>query len=133
MGKAISRRVAPAFKRLQQRFAAWREAGRVGRRIPEELWEAATELARMLGVNPVSKAIGLDYTQLKRRVVEKSQQEISAKATGGFVEFAVDPLIATPKCMIEFEGQRGKLTIQLTGHHPSEVVTLAETLAKAEQ
>jgi hypothetical protein len=35
--------------------------------------------------------------------------------------------------MIEFEGQRGKLTIQLTGHHPSEVVALAETLAKAER
>jgi hypothetical protein len=118
---------------LQQRFAAWREAGRIGRRIPEELWEAATELACKLGVNPVSKAIGLDYTHLKHRVVGKSQQKDSTNAAGGFVEFAVDTVTATPKCVIEFEGQRGKLTIQLTGHHPSEVVTLAETLAKAER
>ncbi|MCH8177900.1 MAG: hypothetical protein IIC09_06865 [Proteobacteria bacterium] len=133
MRRVISKRVAPAFKQLHRRFAAWREAGRMGRKIPEELWEAATELARKLGVNPVSKAIGLDYTQLKRRVVGNSQQQIATNATGGFVEFAVDPMPATPKCMIEFEGQRGKLTIQLTGHQPSEVVTLADTLAKSER
>ncbi len=53
-------------------------------------------------------------------------------AAGGFVEFTVDA-VRTPKCMIEFEGQRGKLTIQLSGHQPSEVVALAETLAKAER
>ena len=134
MGTEISRKVAPAFKQLQRRFAAWREAGRMGRRIPEELWEAAGQLARKLGVNPVSKAMGLDYTKLKQRVGKsgKPQQEIAANAAGGFVEFTVDA-VRTPKCMIEFEGQRGKLTIQLSGHHPSEVVALAETLAKAER
>jgi hypothetical protein len=98
MGEQISRKVAPAFKQLQRRFTAWREAGRMGRRIPEELWEAAGQLARKLGVNPVSKAMGLDYTKLKQRVGKsgKPQQEIAANAAGGFVEFTVDA-VRTPK------------------------------------
>ncbi len=61
MGRKILRTIVPALKQLQERFTAWREAGHNGRRIPVELWEAATELAREVGVNPVCKAIGLDY------------------------------------------------------------------------
>jgi hypothetical protein len=125
----------PALEELQQRFTAWREAGRSGRRIPEELWEAATELARHLGVNPVSKAIGLDYTKLKRRLVtgDALPEQMSPNAVGAFVELAVDNVTRTPACIIEFEGRRGKLTIRLTEHNPTEVVTLAKALARGER
>ena len=135
MGQKISRAVAPALKELQQRFTAWREAGRIGRRIPEELWASATELARQCGVNPISKAIALDYTKLKRRLAknDRTAKKISPNASGAFVELTANAVAPTSECVIEFEGRCGKLTIRLTGHHPTEVVALAETLAKDER
>lgn len=135
MAQKISRRVAPALEELQRRFAAWREAGRIGRRIPEELWKSATELARQCGVNPISKAIALDYTKLKRRLAKSDvpPEKISPDASGAFVELTVNAVASTPKCVIEFEGPCGKLTIRMSGHSPNEVVALAETLAGTER
>ncbi len=132
MGRKIQQTMLPALKDLQQRFSAWREAGRSGRRIPEELWQTATELARQLGVNPVSKAIGLDYAGLKRRLVG-NDPTAAPIATSAFIELAVDNVSRTPACMIEFEGRRGKLTIQLNQYNPTEVLALAKALVRTER
>ncbi len=68
MEREVSQTVAPGLEELQRRFDNWRGAGDKGRRIPEALWQSATELAREIGVNPVVRALHLDYTRLKRRV-----------------------------------------------------------------
>lgn len=134
MGPKISRTIAPALKQLQERFTGWREAEHRGRRIPAELWEAATELAREVGVNPVCKSIGLDYKRLKRRVVgSDSPREQIAPEAGTFVELAMDTVAGTSACVIEFEGRRGRLTIRLTEHNPTEVLALAKALVRSER
>ena len=51
----------------QRRFAEWREAGRRGRRIPEELWRMAMALARRQGTNRTGLQLRLNPTQLKQR------------------------------------------------------------------
>ena len=93
MGQRVSQPVSPVLEELQGRFATWRSTGRKGERIPEALWEAAAVAARELGVNRVSRAAGLDYTRLKRRVAGSGapQAETSPTATGPvFVELPTD-------------------------------------------
>ncbi len=135
MGQKISHPVAPVLEEAQRRFASWRSTGRKGRRIPEQLWQAATLAARELGVNPVSRAIGLDYTRLKRRVARSngvSPQTKSSPTTAGptFVELAMDSVTRMAECVVEFEGVRGKFTLRLAGHDRADIVALAEVLSR---
>ena len=138
MGRKVSHPVVPVLEEAQRRFANWRSTGHKGRRIPEELWQAATLAARELGVNPVSRAIGLDYTRLKCRVAGSnrvSPQTKTSPPTIGptFVELALDTVPRTPECVVEFEGVRGKFTLRLAGHNLADVVALAEALSRPEQ
>ena len=136
MGQRVSQPVSPVLEELQRRFATWRSAGRKGERIPEALWEAAVVAARELGVNRVSRAAGLDYTRLKRRVLGDGapQAETSPTATGPvFVELPMDSVASLAECVVEFEGVRGRFTIRLAGHNPATVVRLAEALSRPER
>jgi len=64
---------SPAYalgQEVQRKFIEWRRSKPLGiPRIPDELWNAATELAAATTVNRVSRLLGLDYSQLKRRVI----------------------------------------------------------------
>ncbi len=133
MGQKNSHPVAPVLEEAQRRFAAWRSMGRKGQRIPEELWNSATLAARELGVNPVSRAIGLNHTALKRRLTESGapQAKASSAAAGlTFVELPMGTVARTPECVIEFEGMRGKFTMRLAGHNPADVVALIDALSR---
>lgn len=56
-----------AIERVQAQFNIWRAQKRKGERIPEPLWQAAADAARRHGVYPVSRAVRLGYSHLKRR------------------------------------------------------------------
>ena len=57
-------------RQVQQKFRLWRRSTRLGlRRIPEDLWDAATELAATTTAHQVSRLLGLDYSRLKKRVI----------------------------------------------------------------
>jgi hypothetical protein len=129
MGRKVSE--TPALAALRRRFGAWRRTGRKGRRIPEPLWRAATELARELGSYRVAKTLGLDYSHLKRRVEQQQVTQISPpEAEPAFVELRVAEVIGQAPCVVEFEGQRGKLTIRLGEFCEAQVVALAEALSR---
>ena len=53
---------------LAQQFKTWRASRPRGQRIPEELWQAATALARVHGLNPTVAALQLNYYDLQRRL-----------------------------------------------------------------
>jgi hypothetical protein len=120
-----------SLKDLQQRFAVWRDGGRKRQRIPEVLWDAAARLAFRIGVNPVSRALSLDYPRLKRRTaeVENGQQTRPLSAGAAFVELALEPAPHMPECSLEYEGRHGKVTIRLSGHSQPQVMALADRLA----
>ncbi len=135
MGREVLQTVAPALEELQRRFDAWRGAGDKGRRIPEALWESATELAREIGVNPVVRALHLDYARLKRQVTGQvaSKAQASPTPTGPtFVELAVDAVSLRPECVAEFEGRSGKVTMRLTGQDSVAIAALAAALSRTE-
>ena len=72
MNSALLRSAPPAeptgLQPLAQRFRTWRANRPRGQRIPEELWEAAMELALIHGLNPTVAALRLNYYDLQRRL-----------------------------------------------------------------
>jgi hypothetical protein len=135
MEQEASQKEAPALEALRGQFAAWRRERRPGQHIPEALWSSATELAREIGVNPVVRALHLDYVRLKRRVTGQATPKKRASPTPAeptFVEVAMDAVSRPAQCVVEFEGGSGKVTMRLAGHDSRAIVALAQTLARAE-
>ena len=133
MEREASQKEAPALEALRGQFAAWRRERRPGQPIPEALWNSATELAREMGVNPVVRALHLDYVRLKRRVSgQVTAKKLPTSEEPTFVELAVDAVSRPAECVVEFEGRGGKVTMRLAGHDSRAIVALAEALSRAE-
>ncbi len=127
--------MVPALEEVKHRFTAWRNTEHKGGRIPEEVWNLATELAREIGINRIARALHLDYTKLKHRVTGQVASKTNTSPTTAvptFVEFAVDAVSQRPESVVEFEGRCGKITIRLAEHNPADIVALAEALSRAE-
>ena len=61
---------------LLARIQAWRSSRKSGAPMPEDLWQAAGEWASKLGINPVCKALGLSYSDLKKRSQTKQGLQV---------------------------------------------------------
>jgi hypothetical protein len=115
---------------LRQQVEAWRQSRAPGQRMPESLWEAATELAKEFGVSPVQRVLRVDYRGLEYRVtgVNKSKSAkapLPAKTT--FVEL---PPLGAPRRAehtIELEDAAGrKMTVKVSGGSLAELLPLAQ-------
>jgi len=74
------------------KLEAWRKAPRIGYRMPEELWSEIAGLARQLGVNPISRAMGLNFTDLRKRVEQgHGLCRVPTAGTPTFVELSINP------------------------------------------
>jgi len=133
MAQRISSAQAVALQNLRQQFVDWRDAGRSGKRIPEELWQAATDMARQVGVNRAAKAAGLDYSKLKRLLNGGVTPATKPGPVTGFVQLPMAHLIQNPQCVIEFAGDRGTQTMRLSGYDAATIISLAEHLAGLER
>jgi hypothetical protein len=60
-------RAVAGLAEVRAELEAWRGQRRKGDRIPEEVWRRAARAVRQYGLNAVSRALRLDYYQLKRR------------------------------------------------------------------
>ena len=103
-----------ALLRARQRFALWRKSHRPRARFPKELWTEAVALASAHGHNPTARALGLDYTSLKKHIESAANFEIDACRTATpFVE--VFPPART-ECVIELEdGYGAKMRLSFHG------------------
>ena len=54
------------LNQLERQLVTWRRRQPGRTRLPANLWEAAAELARCLGVSQVSRRLRLDYYKLSR-------------------------------------------------------------------
>jgi len=77
---------------LAQRFKTWRATRRRGERIPEALWQAATELARSHGLSATAAVLKLSYSELKRRLLAGRAPRPGGPRAPVFVEVPVVPL-----------------------------------------
>jgi len=113
-----------SLEEVKGRFEEWRTIRRGKARIPAELWSAAVEVARKEGINRTARELHVAWDDLKRRMGEVPQQPGSP----AFVELVAPQAESVPECMIELEGRRGKLRIQLKGAPASYLATLSREL-----
>ena len=115
------------LEETKARFEEWRRNRQGKAPIPDELWAAAVEVARKEGVSRTSTELRVEWNHLKRRMAAAS--EASPKpALPAFVELVTPRAPSLPECMIELEGRRGKLRIQLKNVPASYLATLSREL-----
>lgn len=107
---------------LAKQLAEWRRTHAVGARIPDWLWKWAAEVAGLHGVSRTATALKLNYSNLKRRVAEKTAAaplRPEDRSPAGFVELHPGPCVMPCLCKIEFEKPCGsRLRIELSGSTP---------------
>jgi hypothetical protein len=116
------------MKKVYRRLERWRSK-RTGRsRIPSSIWTAAGELAREHGVSRVAEVLGLEFNHLKRmsQVAEPGASKRRARPPA-FVELIAPQAMGARACVIEIEGERGKLRIELNGS-ADEVASVSRAL-----
>lgn len=98
--------VATGLSRVEAELKEWRGQRRKGDRIPEEIWRRAAQAARQRGVGPVSRALRLDYGQLKRRAEGNDAPKMPE---GGpiFVEVGREQHKAGSACVVELAKGNG--------------------------
>jgi hypothetical protein len=107
--------------------------------VPEDLWTAAVEVARVEGVHATSKALRFNYYSLKDRLVMADRAASSPKKAdrlATFVEvqmpssppFAPRASAADGQTVVELVGAGGaRMRIDVTGMSNVDVVGLAQT------
>jgi len=114
-----------SLEQLGQRFKHWRETRVRGQRIPAQMWTAAVQMARQLGVQRVAKGLRVDYERLKKRVqgaggVAPAGKIDTRKVDTRFVEMLVATPTAAPgrcECALELENAQGaKMRMELSGN-----------------
>ncbi len=137
----MANEISPDMLRLYRRFERWRNAHTGRLPIPERLWTAAAELAREHGVFPTAKALHLEYGKLKERaeapgqekkVVRKVRSAIprQAESTAAptFMELITPRSGSAASAVVELEGPRGRMKIELKGVATAELVALSRAL-----
>ena len=126
---------------LYRPFERWRSAHTGRLPIPERLWAAAAELAREHGVFPTAKALHLEYGKLKERAEAPwREKKVVRKARSGILRQARPPAPPTfmelitprsgslPSAVVELEGPRGRMKMELKGVATAELVALSRAL-----
>ena len=123
----MERKGSRELSAVAQRFAQWRkQSGGRGSRIPADLWNEAARVARVVGVYATSRALRLNYEELKTRVGAGEPQAASSKAEAGFVELQMgSPVVAGT--VVELVNPRGgQMRIHLSGTRTTDLVCLVQ-------
>ncbi|MGD0263307.1 MAG: hypothetical protein ABSD29_26395 [Verrucomicrobiota bacterium] len=133
----IPRDMRKVYGRLQR----WR--GSHARRVPlpDALWAAAGELAREHGINRTAKALHLEYGKLKERAEALGQEKkvvrevqsamprhTDSTAAPTFMELITPRPGSAASAVVELEGPRGRMKIELKGVATAELVALSRAL-----
>ena len=113
---------------MRQRVERWRKRhGGRGSRIPEDLWDDATKVARTEGVYATSRALSFNYERLKDRVGGvKARGGSAGDAKPAFVELPVQSL-GGGGIVVELVGRSGEqMRIHMAGANSTELVGLAQ-------
>ena len=130
------RRELAALKRLRERIDGWRSSREKLHPMPSRLWREATALARELGINPVSSALGLNYESLKRHVRDAgdASTEAGQAPIARFVELSGAQVLGLPSAagpVVELCDASGtRLTIRLAAGSALEVGELVEAFRR---
>ena len=133
--------IPPNMRKVYRRLRRWRSSHARRIPLPDSLWAAAGELAREHGINRTAKALHLEYGKLKERaeapgqekkVVRKVRSAIprhaESTAAPTFMELITPRSGSLPSAVVELEGPRGRMKIELKGVGTAELVALSRAL-----
>ncbi len=109
MARAASVEELPTgLRRGRKRFERWRRTRRK-RKIPDELWREAVELAGSFGVSRTARALRLNATSLRERKDSRSQATpaVVASGPGPFVELSPLSMGSSPVGVVVMESNGG--------------------------
>lgn len=111
-----------------RRFHGWRRIPGRGR-IPADLWALAADLGRRYGLSRVSRALRLQYYDLKAHVETESGTDGSVPRAA-FVELGPPPGWTPIEWSLEIEEPTGsKVRLQVRGGSPPDPATLGRLVA----
>ena len=115
----------PDITEVLERIEHWRKTRPGPGRMPEDLWSAVVGLVPAHGLNPVARALRLDYYSLKRRFDAAPTRLKARERTPAFLEVSLPPVSSPAQCVLELQEPRGgKMTLQM--HGSVDAVALAE-------
>lgn len=98
----------PTLEEVRDKFQHWRNNKQGLRRIPDALWQAAVELCKDHSILGVSRALRLNYTELKHRVQETEKIAAPSSDYGAeFVEIDFGQSMLSSECVVELETPNG--------------------------
>ena len=116
----------PTIEQLRKKLDDWRKIKKYNREpVPKDIWKDATELAKKYSIYIVSKALSLNYVNLKTRVMGPSKKKPENKKTP-FIELG--QLSPAAEIVLEMENKKGsRLKICLKGSTDFDPMDLART------
>jgi hypothetical protein len=126
-----------------EHWRAHRDGGRS--MVPEDLWNAAVEVARIAGVHATSKAVRFNYYSLRDRLVRADSTALTPREPdrdATFVEVQMPSLpslapresAVNDKTVVELVGTGGaRMRIDVTGTSRVDVVGLAQAFWSRER
>jgi hypothetical protein len=120
---------SPQLQPLARRLTAWRATRTRGQRIPEELWIAAADVARVHGLNRTAAALKLNYYGLQRHLSRGKARPKRGLPPPTFVELAPPALPARLEehGAIEWVQASGaRLTLRLPNASPKELLPILQ-------
>jgi len=131
----MDRRMPEEVAALQRRVEAWRaDGGGRGRKIPEELWDAAVAVARTAGLYMTARALRFGYQNLKVRVTRASQtrkrgrtQRAVASRRPEFVAVTMPPSAGGAQMVVALVARDGEqMRMEVSGASAMDMVALAQ-------
>jgi len=102
--------VRPTLELIRKQFEIWRKRRRYRSPVPESLWQAAVRLCQKHSVWEISRALRLNYNDLKNRVPKGIQDvglAIGQRPGPSFVRLDLGSSMASSECLVEMEAPNG--------------------------
>jgi hypothetical protein len=106
--ESLPESLTPSLEEIRDQFETWRHTRQKRGPIPDRLWEAAVGLSGNYTILQISKALRLNYTDLKHRVLaQDAHGAVKAEETAGFIEFNLAQPISLGQSVIKMEKPNG--------------------------
>ena len=118
----------PTLEEIQDQFETWRQTRQKRAPIPERLWEAAVGLSKDYSILQISKALRLNYTDLKHRVLAQDAHGIvKTDKTPTFIELDFKQPTSLPQYVIKMQKPNGsKMKLYFTAETRVDLLELSK-------
>ncbi len=116
------------LEEIREQFETWRKTREKRTTIPDVLWEAAISLCPRYSLCQISKALRLNYSDLKLRVqASQSFLQSSPVIDSAFIDLGLKNPIFPAECTIEMEDQNGaKMSMYFKGEAGLDLLELGK-------